>query len=68
MDKSKRPTSVCRRLSLTEAVVGKPIPTDPTGSENQNIKPGCTPIVLRVLLVILPLGSSDAPLDDVVKQ
>ena len=64
MDEWNCPTPVCRRLSLTQATRGKPIPTGlalvSTGSGHKSTEPGSIFTVLRVPFVICPFRSADA--------
>ena len=61
MDKWNRPTPVRRRLSLTQAARGKPIPTGlapVSGTKTRSL--GSIFTVLRVPFVICPFRSADA--------
>ena len=64
MDEWNCPTPVCRRLSLTQATRGKPIPTGlalvSTASGHKSTEPGSIFTVLRVPFVICPFRSADA--------
>ena len=61
MDEWNRPTSVRRRLSLTQAARGKLIPTGlSTGPGHKNTTPGSIFTILRLPFVICPFRSADA--------
>ena len=66
IDEWNRPTPVCRRLSLTQAALGKPIPTGLVpvrGTKARSLKAQYSSLqftVLRVPFVICPFRSADA--------
>ena len=62
MDEWNRPTPVRRRLSLTQAARGKPIPTGLT------LEPGSTFTVLRVPFMICPFRGADAKSGKIVQE
>ena len=62
-----RPTPVRRRLSLTQAARGKPIPTG-TGVGHKITEPGSIFTVLRFPFVICPFRSADAKSGKVVQK
>ena len=66
MDEWNRPTPVRRRLSLTQAARGKPIPTGLALVSGTKIRSLFT--VLRVPFVICPFRSADAKSGKVVQK
>ena len=60
MDEWNRPTQGCRRLSITEAARGKPIPTSLAPVPGKNTEPGSIFTILRFPFVIFPFKSADA--------
>ena len=69
MDEWNHPTPVRRRLSLTQAARGKPIPTGLAPvSGNKSTDPGSIFTVLRFPFVICPFRSADAKYGKVVQE